>query len=111
MHLVFFNANQYYNEVPWVWFQTPLLVAVARGVPQMVTLLLEAGADVNATDIQQNSAFHLLAKREGSSASSINVMTALIQMRPNLSTYNLDGKFSNKLCFAIIVLQNTVKAI
>lgn len=64
-------------------------MAVARGTPNMVVLLLEAGADVNATDIKQNSAFHLVAMREDS---SLSVMTALLQKSPKFTIYNLEGR-------------------
>lgn len=69
-------------------------MAVARGTLNTVVLLLEAGADVNATDIKQNSAFHLVAMRADS---SLSVMTALLQKSPKFTIYNLEGRLTNTL--------------
>lgn len=64
-------------------------MAVARGTLNTVVLLLEAGADVNATDVGQNSVFHIVALRADS---SLSVMTALLQKSPKFTIYNLEGR-------------------
>lgn len=63
-------------------------MAARKSNAETVTLLLDAGADVNATDIDLNTAAHIAALRH---AGSMDIMAALMDKEPQLSLHNVDG--------------------
>ena len=57
--------------------ETPLLRAAASGVPEMVAALLTHGADLNARDVDGNTALHLAAHCENCDLASEIILTLL----------------------------------
>uniref|UniRef100_A0A1B6J8B0 RHD domain-containing protein n=1 Tax=Homalodisca liturata TaxID=320908 RepID=A0A1B6J8B0_9HEMI len=71
--------------------ETPLLVAARWGVPDMVSLLLDAGASVTATDCDNNTALHLAVLRDNR---GLDVLSVLLPRCLHLVTNNNQDGFT-----------------
>lgn len=70
--------------------ETPLHVAVKKGYPRMMNILLKNGADKNAVDKKGNTPLHLIVI--GNSMNKQDLLEVLVQYNPNGNLKNLEGK-------------------
>jgi len=71
------DSASLFARLPNLAGDTPLTVAVRRGRPALVTMLLSVGADVEATDSYGRSAMHLMA--DGDVLSVANALLAAVR--------------------------------
>ena len=68
------------------WADTPLMTASRLGLDNVVRILLTRNADINATDINGNTALHTAALN-----SQLSVIKLLLEKNPNLDIQNKVG--------------------
>jgi len=94
---------------------SPLMLAAALGYVNICNMLIDAGADINASDHSGNTPLHLAAQGYGE---QINVVKTLIQRGANVNATNEDGftpvilakRMENDACYKLLSAQtNEVK--
>lgn len=86
-YLVFKGSNVNVHACKYLYCDFPLYIAARNGKYDIVLLLLNAGADINLTNFESETALHIAVKRN-----HVDIVKLLLEKGARTDLRNTDGK-------------------